>query len=656
MGKNEQALEICKLALKEEDLEKSSEINTVKMEIRFIEGCLSRALGKIPGAIEAFDHVLKQDPNHSEAHDHLYGFTCGLLPYRARNAEEDDLIQVYKRGNYRRIVDLTLDNLWTRWLGDETVMTLLISSLAGNFNSSALYTLGQRLVNQRPNSSVSWYCVGLFYQITGRSDEARRYLFKAGIGSKMSKSGAPDAGIGPAWIALGHSFAAYGDHDQAVSAYVAAVKSHCPGTVDPSLFLAIEYLRVRQPILAGAYLIDAHNCDPSNTQVLNELACLQAGKENYSAAKNFLIRAVELAKNSMPINFQITFALNLSVVSVKEIMNSSSVDVESVKAILDDCAENVLGPFLNSVKKAVSSTSSTTLNSNTSALSLFPWTANSAHPSSEHSFLFAFCVIQEWRALLKSEKVLKFTEDALEGYRLLLECRNEHRNLAMENALIERQHRLLTAHSTLSVKSVDAYKVPLKLAEESFSVNNFKANCLNSNYKTPRTPLIRSHSMAMLDSFSSSSGSNLSYISSQIGVPHTPILSFSAGALPTASALGLGSAASSIAASVSRRRLSLRRQMTGLRFDPADTSASFSSLESDNSFVSTAGTGAFVTSTQINEELMMTASSLIENQSMILMEGTDIEADCELITNEQNITEPFEYADEEDMRLDSDEN
>lgn len=654
MGKNEQALEICKLALKEEVLEKSTEIDLVKMEIRFIEGCLSRALGKIPGAIEAFEQVLKQDPNHAEALDHLYGFTSGLLPYKARNSEEDVLIQAYQRGNYKIIIDLTLDNLWTRWLGDETVMTLLISSLAANFNSSALYTLGQRSVNHRPNSSISWYCVGLFYQVTGRSDEARRYLFKAGTGSKMNKSGAPDAGIGPAWIALGHSFAAYGDHDQAVSAYVAAVKSHCPGSVDPSLFLAIEYLRVRQPVLSGAYLIDAYNCDSSNPQVLNELACLQAGKENYSAAKKFLKRAVDLAKNSLPTIFQITFALNLSVVMVKEIMNSSSADAEGVKEVLDDCAENILGPFLNTVKKTISSPASAS-NSNPSVLSLFPWAANSAHPSAEHSFLFVFCVIQEWRALLTNEKASKFTEEALEGYRMLLECRNEHRNLALEAILIERQHRLLTAHSTLSVKSADVYEVPLKPSDESFSANNFKTNCLNSNYKTPRTPLIRSHSLAMFDSFSSSSGSNLSYISSQVGVPQTPILSFSAGALPTVSALGLGSAASSIAASVSRRRLSLRRQMTGLRFDPADTSASFSSFESDNSFMSTVGIGATVTSTQINEDLMMTASSLIENQSMILMEGTDIEADCELISNEQTITtEPFEYADEEDMRLDSD--
>lgn len=649
LGKNEQALEICKLALKEEVLDNSAEAQIVQMEIRFIEGCLSRALGKISGAIEAFEQVLKQDPSHVEAHDHLYGVTSGLLPYKARSSEEDALVQAYQRGKYMRVIDMTLENLWTRWLGDETVMTLLISSLACNYDASALYTLGQRSINQRPNSSASWYCVGLFYQVTGRSDEARRYLFKAGIGSKMNKSGAPDAGIGPAWVALGHSFAAYGDHDQAVSAYVAAVKSHSPGSVDPSLFLAIEYLQVRQPVLAGAYLIDAHKCDSSNPQVLNELACLQAGKENYPAAKKFLTRSVELASESLPLNFQITFALNLSVVRIKEAMKDSSAGAENVKAILDDCAENVLGPLLNYVKKTISSTSAS-LSSNPSALSLFPWTANSAHPSAVHSFLFTFCVIQEWRALLTSEKAVKFTEEALEGYRLILECRNEHRNLAMEAVLIERQHRLLSAHSTLSVKSSEISLKPA--ADESFTGNNFKTN--NCNYKTPRTPLIRSHSMAMLDSFSSGSGSNLSYVSSQLGVPQTPVMSFSTGALPTASALGLGSAASSIAASASRRRLSLRRQMTGLRFDPADTSASFSSLESDNSFMSTTGMGTIVTSIQINEDLMMTTNSLIENQSMILLEGTDIEADCELITNDRNITEPFEYADEEDMQLDSD--
>lgn len=621
--------------------------SSAKIDIKFLEGCLSRSLGKIAGAIDAFQQVLQLDPNHAEAHDHLYGATCGLLPYKARNDEEDELIQAYSRANYRKVIELSLDSLWTRWLGDESVLVLLASSLACKFDAGSLYSLGQRSVNQLPDASVSWYCVGLFYQVTGRSDEARRYLFKAGIGSKFKKSGTPDPGIGPAWIALGHSFAAYGDHDQAVSAYVAAVKTHCPGSVDPSLFLAIEYLRVRQPVLAAAYLLDAHGANSKDPRVLNELACLQAGKANYPAAKKLLERAIELASATLPPAFRIVFALNLCIVNVKEMM-AGEVDYENLKIGLKRCVEDILAPLLNTVKGMIESATS---NSGSSALSLFPWTANSAHPSAEHGFLFTFCIIQEWRAILSSsdqEQAIKFTEEALEGYRLLLECRNEHRNLGLEAAIIERQHRLLSAHSTISTKKLEIYQVPLKDEKPSSSSNNNSNIFNNSNtfFKTPRTPLIRSHSLAMMDSFSSSSNSNLSYISA---AQHTPGMSFSAGALPTASVLGgLGSAASSIAASVSRRRLSLRRQMTGLRFDPADTSASFSSLESDNSFMSATG-GAIVTSTQINEDLMMT-SSLIANQSMLL---TDIEADCEFIEKSE-VEHDEDGDDEDDMLLDSD--
>lgn len=640
MGKNEEALEVCTLTLTS-CVNGSTEIET---EIRFLAGCLSRALGKIPGAIEYFESVLNSDPNHAEAHDHLYGSTCGLLPYKARDGEEGGLNQAYSRGNYARVINLTLESIWTRWLGDESVMVLLASSLACNFDASALYTLGQRSVNQRPDASVSWYCVGLFYQVTGRSDEARRYLFKAGIGSKIKKSGGPDAGIGPAWIALGHSFAAYGDHDQAVSAYVAAVKAHCPGSVDPSLFLAIEYLRVRQPVLAAAYLLDAHNSDPSDPRVLNELGCLQAGKDNLCAAKKFLLKALDLAERNFPTSFRTAIFLNLCIVRVKEVMKESSTSFGEMKKVLDECGEGFV-PLLSLVKKKIDGDSGASIIR--SALSLFPWTANSAHPSAEHSFMFTYCVIQEWRALLISasdpEAAVKFTKDALEGYRLLLECRNEHRNLAMEAVLIERQHRLLSAHSTLSTGGA-AYKVPLKPADEPNGARNAPLTT-SMNYRTPGTPLIRSHSLAMMDSFSSgSSGSNLSFISGA----QTPIMSFSAGALPTASGLGLLSAGSSIAASVSRRRLSLRRQMTGLRFDPTDTS--FSSLESDNSFMSTTSGPAMVTSTQINDDLMMT-SGLIANQSMILIEGTDVEADCEFIDTRR--IDHNDAEDEEDMQLDS---
>ena len=672
MGKHEQAHEVCKLTLKaaEEKENESKDSETIKTEIKFLQGCLSRALGNAAQAIESFESVLKVDPLNSEAHDHLYGLTSGLLPYRARgDSEEDAFVDAYRKGNYRLVVELSLDCFWTRWLGDESVLVLLVSALACNFDSSALYTLGQRSVNQRPEASVTWYCVGLFYQVSGRSEEARRYLFKAGIGSTFKRSGAPDCGIGPSWIALGHSFAAFGDHDQAVSAYVAAVRTHCPGSVEPSLFLAIEYLRVRQPVLAAAYLLDSYAADPNDPRVLNELACLQAGKNNFSTAKKFLSKAFERV-SSLPVEIGTALALNFSI--VKEVLNDSEIGAEDVKKVLNYCVEEILGPILNSAKKSIQEPSRPQNNLNPSAFSLFPWTENSAHPSAEHGFLFIFCVLQEWRALLISKfdsfKALKFIEESLEGYRALLECRNEHRNLGMEAVLIERQHRLLSAYSLLAVNKTKENSLNVHKEElDSNSSANFNLNLkppqITSTLsimpnRTPRTPLVRSHShsLAVLDSFSNNTSSNSSFLSSSHGALtlQTPLMSFSAGALPTASALGLGSALSSIAASVSRRRLSLRRQMTGLRFDPTDTSVSFSSLESDNSFIGgmDLGLGSAVTSTQINEDLM--SHSMIIDQSMILIDD-NTEVDCELNDEEIELNKNVgEIIEEDFMRLDSD--
>lgn len=676
MGKHEQAHEVCKLTLKaaEEKENESKETEVIKTEIKFLQGCLSRALGNVAQAIESFESVLKVDSLNSEAHDHLYGLTTGLLPYRpSGDSDEDALVDAYRKGNYRVVVEMSLDCFWTRWLGEENVLVLLASALACNFDSSALYTLGQRSVNQRPEASVTWYCVGLFYQVTGRSEEARRYLFKAGIGSTFKRSGAPDCGIGPSWIALGHSFAAFGDHDQAVSAYVAAVRTHCPGSVEPSLFLAIEYLRVRQPVLAAAYLLDSHAADPNDPRVLNELACLQAGKNNFSTAKKFLSKAFERV-SSLPLEIGTALALNFSIVSVKEVLNDLEIGAEDVKKVLNYCVEEILGPLLNSVKKSIQEPSRPQNNLNPSAFSLFPWTENSAHPSAEHGCLFIFCVLQEWRALFiskfDSSKALKFIEESLEGYRTLLECRNEHRNLGMEAVLIERQHRLLSAHSSLAVNKSKEKNLNLQKEKKEESDSNSSSN-FNFNSKppqipstfpimpnrTPRTPLIRSHShsLAFLDSFSNNTSSNSSFLSSSHGTLtlQTPLMSFSAGALPTASALGLGSALSSIAASVSRRRLSLRRQMTGLRFDPTDTSVSFSSLESDNSFTGgmDLGLGSAVTSTQLNEDLM--SHSMIIDQSMILIDDNS-EADCELNDGEIELNKNVTIVEEDFMRLDSD--
>lgn len=55
------------------------------------------------------------------------------------------------------------------------------------------------------DQAISWYSVGCYYDLVGKSDPARRYL---------SKATSIDRLFGPAWLAYGHSFAKENEHDQ----------------------------------------------------------------------------------------------------------------------------------------------------------------------------------------------------------------------------------------------------------------------------------------------------------------------------------------------------------------------------------------------------------------------------------------------------------
>ncbi|PZC74056.1 hypothetical protein B5X24_HaOG208425 [Helicoverpa armigera] len=76
--------------------------------------------------------------------------------------------------------------------------------------STELFAFAHSLVDAYPNVWSSWYAVGCYYYLIGKSELARRYLSKA-------KSLEPSAGC--VWLAYGHSFAADSEHDQAMAAY-----------------------------------------------------------------------------------------------------------------------------------------------------------------------------------------------------------------------------------------------------------------------------------------------------------------------------------------------------------------------------------------------------------------------------------------------------
>lgn len=75
---------------------------------------------------------------------------------------------------------------------------------------SSLFMLAHELVEQDPQSAVTWYAVGLWYFSGSRWGEARRYFSKANL---------IDPRFAPAWIGFAHSFAYEGEHDHAITAY-----------------------------------------------------------------------------------------------------------------------------------------------------------------------------------------------------------------------------------------------------------------------------------------------------------------------------------------------------------------------------------------------------------------------------------------------------
>ena len=74
---------------------------------------------------------------------------------------------------------------------------------------------------------MTWLAIGTYYLSINKMVEARKFSVKATLLN-------PNFGNG--WIGFAHTFAAEGEHEQAISAYAFAARLF-PGTHLPNLFL-----------------------------------------------------------------------------------------------------------------------------------------------------------------------------------------------------------------------------------------------------------------------------------------------------------------------------------------------------------------------------------------------------------------------------------
>ncbi|KAI4459131.1 hypothetical protein MML48_6g00001688 [Holotrichia oblita] len=152
--------------------------------------------------------------------------------------------------------------------------------------SNKLFTLSHKLVDLYPNLAISWFAVGCYYYIIGKSDSARRYLAKATSLDRL---------FGPAWLAYGHSFAIENEHDQAMAAYFKASQL-MKGCHLPLLYIGLECGLTNNVVLANKFFSQAIKIAPKDPFVLHEMGVIAFQSTNYPLAEKHFREAVKIVK------------------------------------------------------------------------------------------------------------------------------------------------------------------------------------------------------------------------------------------------------------------------------------------------------------------------------------------------------------------------
>ncbi|KAJ4431999.1 hypothetical protein ANN_20613 [Periplaneta americana] len=157
-----------------------------------------------------------------------------------------------------------------------------ISCLVELKKVNKLFYLAHRLVDLYPEMAISWYAVGCYYYVIGKSDPARRYLGKSTTLDKL---------FSPAWLAYGHSFAAENEHDQAMAAYFKASQL-MKGCHLPLLYIGLECGLTNNVKLADKFFLQSQSIAPQDPFVIHEMGVICFQNHDYEAAERHFSEAL----------------------------------------------------------------------------------------------------------------------------------------------------------------------------------------------------------------------------------------------------------------------------------------------------------------------------------------------------------------------------
>ncbi|KAI4599774.1 anaphase promoting complex subunit cdc16 [Pestalotiopsis sp. 9143b] len=192
---------------------------------------------------------------------------------------------LYTQCRYKDALDIT-DSILAEDKYNFSVYPLHLACMYELKKKSNLFLVAHDLADSHPEEPVTWLAVGIYYFAIDKIAEARRYFSKASM---------MDAHFGPAWIGFAHTFAAEGEHDQAISAYSTAARLFM-GTHLPQVFLGMQNHALNNMTLADEFLKTAYGLCKSDPLLLNEMGVVYYHQDRPLDAIKLFVRALEVAE------------------------------------------------------------------------------------------------------------------------------------------------------------------------------------------------------------------------------------------------------------------------------------------------------------------------------------------------------------------------
>ncbi|RCK56427.1 Anaphase-promoting complex subunit cut9 [Candida viswanathii] len=219
---------------------------------------------------EESEHILKEE---YELHEN-----CDLMLSRAD--------YLYIQCNFDECLSIC-ERILNRDQYNFDVIPNYLSCLYELGGKNKLFLKAHQLAELHPTNPMTWLAIGTYYLSINKVVEARKFFSKATL---------LNPNFGQAWIGFAHTFAAEGEHEQAISAYAYAARLF-PGTHLPNLFLGMQHLQMNNLNLLEEYLLASYHICNSDPLLLNELGVINFHKNQFDKAEMFLQEALTAAKN-----------------------------------------------------------------------------------------------------------------------------------------------------------------------------------------------------------------------------------------------------------------------------------------------------------------------------------------------------------------------